>query len=131
MVDVTAAAPVEKFMRAAKLAALCLLAAIAVMMMRPDEARADYGVSYADSDGYVPVYSGCWAGSQVGLYNWYFDGYAVYGTITINDCALQAMGAGPNDRARVLAHEQGHAMGLPHSWDPASYMYEYLIITGT
>ncbi len=52
--------------RAAKLwaAALVLAALLAVVMA--DEADASYYGGWADSDGYVPVYSSCWAGYEIG-----------------------------------------------------------------
>lgn len=112
--------------RRLKLSAAALVAAAGVGLAASGEAEA-----MADSDGYVPVYSTCDASSQVGYYTWYSDGYTVQGTIYINDCALQRLGAGPNDRQRVLQHEWGHAAGLPHSSDPSSYMYPYTTITGT
>lgn len=83
-----------------------------------------------DSDGYVPVYSTCRAGDQLGFYNWEWDGYTTQGYILVNDCALQRYGAGPVDRSRIVAHERGHALGVPHSPDPSSVMYPVLRITG-
>ena len=111
--------------RAVKLALASLLLASSLAFVAPRDAKA-----MADSDGYVPVTYGCFAGSEAGLYSWYFDGYTTYGTITINKCLLDRLGAGIQDFARVLAHEEGHAAGLPHSLDPTSIMYPYLLLTG-
>jgi len=105
-----------------------LIAAAAVALAAPGTAEAQ---SQADSDGYVPTYSVCYATNELGFYSWWSDGYTTEGVIYINDCALQRLGAGPNDRQRVLEHEWGHAVGLPHSSDPSHYMYPYEIITGT
>ncbi len=116
--------------RLTKLAAAGALAA-AMTLGTAQDAEASYGGSMADSDGYVPVYSTCYPGNQLGYYSWYFDGYTTYGEIYINECALQALGAGPNDRARVIEHEMGHARGLGHSSDPNSIMYPVTMITGT
>lgn len=80
------------------------------------------GAQYATSE---------YSGEQLGLYSWYNDGYATYGTITIDDCALDAIGAGPEDRERVLAHERGHASGLLHSADPNDLMYPVVPIQGS
>ncbi len=88
--------------------------------------RADAQESFAaDSDGDVPVYNVCFAGSEVGYYSWYNDGYTTYGEISIDTCLLDSYGAGPADYDRVLAHEQGHAAGFGHSSDPNSIMYPY------
>lgn len=108
-----------------------LLAAVAVAAIMAEGASASSGSSVADSDGYVPIYSVCYDGYEVGYYEWYSDGYAVYGTVYINDCALDRLGAGPYDRERVVAHELGHSRGLLHSSDPNNYMYPYYTITGT
>ena len=86
---------------------------------------------WADSDGYVPIYGACYPGVELGSYSAYSTGGVVYGTIYINDCALRRLGAGPYDRQQVIAHEMGHAQGLPDSSDPNSYMYWYYTITGT
>jgi hypothetical protein len=114
----------------AKIWLLSLLAAVAVAVVMAQGAEASAG-GWADSDGHVPVYSACYPGVELGYYEWYYDGYAVYGTIYINDCALARLGAGPHDRQMVVAHEMGHARGLTHSPDPGSYMYWYYDITGT
>jgi hypothetical protein len=129
-VSVANAVPTGAVSRKAKLLLLGLLVAVTVALVMPGKAEASYG-GWADSDGYVPVYSACYPGVELGYYHWYYDGYAVYGTVYINDCALARLGAGPYDRQRVIAHEMGHAWGLPHSLDPNSYMYWYYEITGT
>jgi hypothetical protein len=95
------------------------------------EDDAHTGSVMADSDGYVPVVYSCWAGNTVGLYSWYFDGYTTTGTITINQCLLDSMGAGPADYQAVIDHEMGHAMGYGHSSDPYSTMYPVSTITGS
>ncbi len=79
------------FAGAAKLV-MGLLAVWAVAVMFSDDADAQVNVQ-ADSDGYVPVYYSCWAGSEVGLYNWYYDGYTTSGSITINQCLLDSLWA--------------------------------------
>lgn len=107
------------------LSIVSLLVAAAIAIMAAGEASAQ-----TDSNGYVPVYSTCYAGNQLGYYTWYSDGYTTSGVIYINDCALQALGAGPIDRQRVIDHEWGHAMGYPHSADPANFMYAIETITG-
>ncbi len=82
----------------------------------------DAGVQYA---------TGGASTSNLALYSWTNDGFATYGEILIDDCALDAMGAGPEDRERVLAHERGHANGLLHSDNPDDLMYPIVPITGT
>lgn len=119
--------PVRRAGRAAKLSAAGLVAA-AALALAANEAQAQ---SQADTDGYVPTYSVCYATNELGFYSYTTDGYTTEGVIYINDCALQRLGAGPNDRQRVLEHEWGHAIGLPHSSDPSHYMYPYETITGT
>jgi Matrixin len=123
--------PIRASIRRTRLLVLGLVLAAGVAAVAAGEADASSTYGYADSDGYVPIYSVCWAGYEVGAYDWYFDGYAVYGTIYINDCALARLGAGPYDRQQVVAHELGHSRGLPHSYDPNSYMYYWLTVTGT
>ncbi len=83
----------------------------------------DAGVQYATGGAYTS--------EQLALYSWTNDGYATYGQISIDDCALDAMGAGPEDRERVLAHERGHANGLLHSDNPNDLMYPIIPITGS
>ncbi len=80
---------------------------------------------------YVPVYYSCWAGSSVGIYSWYYDGYTVTGTVTVNSCVLDGMGAGPGDYQRVIDHEMGHAQGYGHSGDPYSAMHPTVTINGS
>ncbi len=117
---------------ALKLACVAVLVALALMLAAPGEAGAqEVGVSVADSDGYVPVYYTCYAGAELGYYDWYSDGYAVYGSVTIDSCAMDALGAGPLDYERLMAHEFGHAAGYGHSLDPYDVMYHYLTIMGT
>ena len=108
-----------------------LLAAMAVAAVLAQGAEASNG-SWADSDGYVPVYSVCYSGTGAfAYYSYYSDGYGtVDGAVYVDDCLLADYGAGPYDRQRVIDHEMGHAWGLPHSADPGSYMYPYYTITG-
>ncbi len=108
-----------------------LLGMAVMATVMAEGAAASSGASSPDSDGHVPVYSACYPGVELGYYSYYYNGYAVYGTIYINDCALARLGAGPYDRQRVIDHEMGHAWGLPHSPDPGSYMYPYYTVTGT
>lgn len=98
--------------RAAKLVAVAaVLLALALMLAAPSQAGASEMPSVADSDGYVSVYYACFAGPSSGYYDWYSDGYAVYGSITIDSCLMDSLGAGPFDYERVLSHEFGHAAG--------------------
>lgn len=93
-----------------------------------------YPVAQYASDPYAAGFQyaiGAYGGEQLGFYNWHTDGFATYGTITIDECALDRLGAGPNDRQRLLAHERGHANGLPHSSDPSDVMYPFFPITGS
>lgn len=113
---------------AAILACIVLAAVIALVSARDAEASSGGAV---DSDGYVPIVSTCYSGYGLGAYHWYSDGYSVQGTIYVDDCLLRDLGGGPNDRARVIAHEQGHAAGYGHSYDPYSVMYPTVSITGT
>lgn len=123
---------VEARFRAAKLfLAIVAVAAVMLVTVAVEEAKASGGSVAVDSDGYVPVYSSCSTDNWLGYYSWYYDGYAVYGTIYINDCALAWYGAGSGDRQRVVSHEMGHAWGYGHSLDPYNVMYPVHAITGT
>ena len=95
--------------------ALVVGVAAIIMALSAKEASASSGHARTDSDGRVPVVNSCWAGNSVGIYQWYSNGYTTQGKILINNCALDRLGAGPQDRQAVVAHEQGHARGLPHS----------------
>ncbi len=79
----------------------------------------------------TPVYSTCYPGNELGAYNWAYDEYGNFTDfIEINECALDSMGAGPEDRARVLEHELEHAQGYAHSEDPYDVMFPQMLITG-
>jgi hypothetical protein len=110
-----------------------LLTAMVIALAMAEDASASFGEVMTDSDGYVPVYSVCYSGTgYLAYYVWYYDDYGtVYGTVYVDDCLLADYGAGPYDRQMIIAHEMGHARGLPHSSDPNSYMYPYYTITGT
>ena len=127
----------EAYYGAAKLLVAALLAA-AFVALAPDRAEAaevgflgpDSDVGFADTDGYVPVYNGCLPNNVGAFYAPYYDGYAVQGSIVVNACYLERVGAGPTDLRRLLAHEMGHARGLLHSPDPNDIMYPVLPLTG-
>lgn len=95
------------------------------------------GDSVGDSQYGADQYAGAqyatdpYSSETLGVYTWYNDGFTTYGTISIDDCALAAMGAGPQDRERVLAHERGHANGITHSGDPNDIMNPIVSITGS
>ncbi len=79
----------------------------------------------------VPIYSACWSDNQTGYYHWETDASGnLNHYIEVNDCALERLGAGPQDRDRVIAHEMGHANGLPHSADPSDIMYPVIPVYG-
>ena len=131
----TAAATVR---RAAKLSIAALLA-VAAMGVATDRAEAaevgflspDSDIGFADSDGYVPIYTVCSPTDIGGLYVPYYDGYTIQGSILVNVCALERFGAGPADLQRLLEHELGHSRGLLHSTDPNNIMYPLVALTGT
>jgi hypothetical protein len=105
--------------RGAKLSLAALLVAGAMAAAVPDRAEA------------TPVYSTCYPGDELGAYNWAYDEYGNFTDfIEMNECALDRMGAGPEDRARVLEHELEHAQGYDHSDDPYDTMYPQMLVTG-
>jgi hypothetical protein len=130
-IDVAKVGPEGTVLKTVKLWSLALLVAAAAAIAMSERAEASYVNWWVDSDGHVPVYSACYPGVQLGYYSAVRKGNIVYGTIYINDCALQRLGAGPYDRQQIVAHEMGHARGLAHSPDPNSYMYWRYDITGT
>lgn len=112
-------------------AGFCVALLVAsTLALTAQEASASYGTARADSDGYVPVTYSCFGGGAVGLYSWFFDGSQTYGKVTVNQCLLDSLGAGPQDFARVVAHEMGHARGLLHNSYASSVMSPVLYITG-
>ena len=134
--------PTEVTRRVAKLSVAIILITAAVAGTVPGYAAAQaVNPSIADSDGYVPIYEVCLpedpslapiGGHIGGGYIPLDDGFGgVEDVIILNVCALEALGAGPNDVERVIAHEMGHAMGLEHSDDPGDLMYWAQPITGT
>jgi len=119
-----------------KLSAALLLIGAALVGPAPGYAQAQtLNPSIADSDGYVPVYEVCIPEDPLlgGIGVGYFpldDGFGgVEGVIFLNVCALESLGAGPNDIEYVIAHEMGHARGLEHS-DDNNLMYPEYRITG-
>lgn len=125
---------IERWMRLDARAAvkLCVagLCVALVLALTATKADASVGPVRADSDGYVPVSYTCFGGGAAGTYNWFFDGSQTYGKVTINKCLLDSLGAGPQDFARVLAHEMGHSRGLLHNSYASSAMQPVLFITG-
>src|SRR5215217_3578710 len=126
----------KKVRKAAKLPVAALFAVAILAVAAPADAQ-EVDPSVADSDGYVPVYTVCLPedpllGDIGGGYAPLDDGFGVVaGIIVINVCALERLGAGPNDIAYVIAHEMGHVAGLLHSDDPNDLMYPAYRITGT
>lgn len=113
-----------------KLCALGLCMAL-VMAFTAQTAGASVGYSRAaDSDGYVPITYSCFGSGAAGLYSWFWNGYQTYGEITIDQCLLNSLGAGPQDFARVIAHEMGHSKGLLHNSYASSMMRPILTIIG-
>ncbi len=132
----------EATRRVAKLSVALVLITAAVAGTMPGFAAAQaVNPSIADSDGYVPIYEVCLpedpslapiGGHIGGGYIPLDDGFGgIEGVIVLNVCALEALGAGPNDIETLIAHEMGHAMGLEHSDDPGDLMYWAQPITGT
>ena len=115
--------------RAVKLCVAGLCMAL-VMVLAAEEADASVGPVSVDSDGYVPVTYSCFGGSAVGTYNWFSVGGQTYGRVTVNQCLLESLGAGPQDYARVIAHEMGHSKGLLHSSYASSIMNPVMFILG-
>lgn len=127
-----------KTRRMVKLSVAALFTVVALTASAPERAEAQaVDPSIADSDGYVPIYEVCLPadpglGDIGGGYVPYSpDGVTVEGYILLNVCALEELGAGPNDIEYVIRHELGHAAGLLHSDDPNDFMYPAYRITGT
>lgn len=115
---------IRRDFRAVKLCVAGLCMAL-VMALSAEEAGAS-----ADSDGYVPVTYSCFGGGSVGTYSWLSVGGQTYGRVTVNQCLLEGLGAGPRDYARVIAHEMGHSKGLLHSSYVSSIMSPVMSIFG-
>lgn len=110
----------EATRKAVKLSLATLLVAGAMVAAVPDRAEA------------TPIYSTCYSGDEVGRYEWAIDEYGNFtDSIYMNECALESLGAGPEDYQRVLEHELGHAQGLDHSSVTSDTMYPVIDIWGT
>ncbi len=122
--------------KAVKVSVAALFAATA-MAMAADRADAQaVDPSIAKSDGQVPIYEACFpedpllgdiGGGYIPLYN----GPVVEGVILLNTCALERLGAEPQEIDSVIVHELGHSRGLLPSDEPANLMYPAYPITGT
>jgi hypothetical protein len=139
MIKRTMVSSAEAARRVVKLSAAALVAAAAMVLAAPGGAAAaeigflapDSDIGFADSDGYVPIYRDCLPNDLGAVYVPYYDGTSIIGSIVVNECAIERLGVGPNDLARLIEHEMGHAQGLLHSDDPNDIMYPYLPVTGT
>src|ERR687892_166890 len=99
----------ETARRAAKLSAAAFVAAAAMVVAAPGGAgaaeigflTADSDIGFADSDGYVPLYRDCLPNDLGAVYVPYYDGTSIIGSIVVNECAIERLGVGPNDLARL------------------------------
>ncbi len=127
----------ENAHRMAKLSVAALLTVAALTAVVDPAAAQAVDPTIIDSDGQVPLYEVCLPADPLlgdigGGYIPTDDGFGgVAGVIVLNRCALEDLGAGPNDIEYIIAHELGHAAGLLHSDDPSSLMYPAYPITGT
>lgn len=108
-------------------AALCMTL---ITALAAGEADANVSSVSADSDGYVPITYSCLGSGAAGIYSWLSIGGQTYGKVTVDQCLLESFGAGPQDFARVIAHEMGHSKGLLHSSYASSIMSPVMLILG-